>query len=181
MIYDLDTEVVASENTVAEYGLLPKGKYKVRLVEVGDWTPRTVNNVKVLKFDDKFQKVKDSAGADIFTLTPDVTFYETNLKFEVAEGPYTGRWLFHRLGTHPNRPWEIPNFISAIGVNTIKLSAFSSLTGRTLMASVEIDAYEKKVTDKDTGVETKVPTEFNAIKRFAKDASVVEVTGEDIV
>lgn len=169
MIKDLEKEVLAvSETPTRDFGVLPKGNYTIKLLEVGEWKPRTLRNVRVITYDDKFRKVKDASGNDVIKMVDSLTIYETNLKFEVAEGDHKGRWVFSRINTHPNRPWEIPNLLSALGVPSIKLSNLDTLVGELCLASIDIDNYTKKVVDPETGIENEVPTEFNTIKRFNK-------------
>lgn len=170
MINDLDKVVVANTEVPAtrDFGPLPKGTYNLRLLEVADWKPRQLKNVRVISYDDKFQKVKDGSGNDIVKVADTITIYETNMKFEVVDGSYKGRWVFHRVSTHPNRPWEIPNMLAGFGVPSIKVSNISTLVGSTVKANVDVDGYTKKVIDDETGLENEVPVEYNVIKRFNK-------------
>ncbi len=167
MIRDLDQEVVAIEaSPTTDFGVVPKGAYKLRLLEVSEWKPTTLRTVRVITYDDSFRKVKDASGNDVVTMVDNLTIYNANLKFEIAEGEFKGRWIFHRLGTHPNVPWEIPNFLNALGVPSIKLSKLDTLVGEICLANVDIDTYDKKVLDKETGIENIIPTERNVVKRF---------------
>lgn len=180
MIKDLNTSVEASEVTNSsvprDFGPLPKGTYDLRLIEVNDWRTKTLKNVRVISYDDRFQKVKDASGNDVVKVVDTLNIYETTLKFEVVDGPHKGRWVFHRVNTHPNRPWEIPNMLSAFGVPSIKLSNISTLVGVGVKANVDIENYNKKVVDEETGLENEIPIEYNVIKRFSK----AEVTEADL-
>lgn len=186
LITDLNQVVVASSEGGStgsrDFGPIPKGTYNLKLLEVGEWKPRPLSNVRVISYDDRFQKLKDPSGNDIVKVVNSITIYENNLKFEVVDGPYKGRWIFHRVSTHPNRPWEIPNLLSGLGESTLKLSELSTLKGRTTKALVDIDSYEKKVVDEETGLEQKVPTEKNVVKRFNRktDADIDKEADTDL-
>lgn len=153
MITSLDTVVTAEEQKNTEFELLPKGDYIVKIVEIEPWSKRTLKNVTLKPSNEKVESV------DI---------YNANVKMEVIEGEHTGRWLFDNLTTHPNMPWVVKGFIYAVGEENIKLSQIQRLEGSVCKVHVKIDSYEKKVTDKDTGLETTYTKEKNAIARYIK-------------
>jgi len=172
LIQDLDSIVGASTETGSfgdkDFSPIPKGTYNLKLIGVEDWKPRTLKNVKVISFNDHFQKVKGPDGEDVITLVPSLTIHENNLKFEVIDGTHKGRWIFNKVSTHPNRPWEIPNMLAGFGVPQIKLSNLASLKDSVVSANVDISSWDKPMTDSETGIEKTVKSFFNKITRFNK-------------
>ncbi len=166
MIDTLDQVVVAKESTAGSFDLLPKGEYTVKLLSVSDWKSRELLNFKKIKFDDNFQKMVGPDGKDIIEIVPTVTVFDCDLKFAVVGGDFDGRWVYHRVSTYPNRPWEIPALLSGLGVPALKPSLLNTLVGTTATVVVDVEAYDKKVVDKDTGMESKEVKEKNVIKRF---------------
>lgn len=153
MITDLDQEVVGEEQQSMDFELLPKGSYFVKVVEIEPWEKKTLKNVTLKPSNEKV------ASVDIFN---------ANVKLEIIDGEYKGRWLFDNLTTHPNMPWVVRGFIFATGNEKWKLSEIKGLEGSIMKVSVKIDSYEKKVTDKDTGVETSITKERNAVTRYTQ-------------
>lgn len=173
MIDFLDEVVVAKESKVGDYALLPKGEYTVKLISVSDWESRDLLNFKKIKFDDNFQKMVGPDGKDIIEIVPVQKVYDCSLKFAVVGGPFDGRWVYYRASTYPNRPWEIPALLSGLGVPALKPSQLKTLEGTEATVVIDTEPYKKKVTDKDTGLESEEVNFKNVIKRF-KAKPVVE-------
>ena len=168
MIKGLDETVVASEQGGNDFSPIPKGTYFLKLVEVGAWEDSIQKNMKVIAFDDRFQKMKDANDKDITEIVPEVHIFKNKLKFEVIEGAQAKKTFFHFVSTHPNIPWAIPNLVHAFGVPSLKLSQFKTLIGQCIKADLDIEPSKKGkvVTDKDTGIETITYPEYTVAKRF---------------
>ena len=169
MIMDLDQSVKANDAT-PDYSPMPEGTYTLKLTEVEDWKPRVMKNFNVISYDDKFQKMKDDLGKDIVKVVPELTIYDTKMKFTVVGGQYDGRTINHFVSTYPNTPWVIPSMLFGFGVPSLKLSNLKSLVGETVSAKViQKPGKERKVVDRETGIEETVPGAiFNNIDRFYK-------------
>lgn len=179
MITDLNTSVDASEVDAPDYSPIPNGKYVLKLTKVDEWKPRVLKNFSVISYDNKFQKMVGPDGKDVVNVVPELTVYDTKLTFSVLEGQYKGRQVTHFVSTYPNTPWVIPSMLAGFGVPTLKLSNMSTLVGETVTATVgSKPGKDKKVTDRDTGIEETVPGRiFNNIERFFKKEVVNELDG----
>lgn len=164
MIRTLDSEIRAVKG-VDNLTVLPKGKYTISLVTVGDWEEKVLKNLRELEFDDKFQKVKDGSGNDLFTMHETYPLFVAKCKFEVTEGPHKGRFIWHDVTTHPNVPWAIPTLLNALGVENMALNKLDTKVGRVCTALVGVKSYDKTVVD-DDGFETTVQIPKNFIDRF---------------
>lgn len=180
MINTLDEVVKAGEAPTSNFAPAPKGDYNLRLIEVGDWEPFEMKNVNVISYNDSMQRVMGEDGKPETTLVPKLTVHNANLKFAIVGGDHDGKFVWHRVTTHPNMPWVVPSLLSGLGVPTLKLSQLKTLVDKDCRASLDIESYEKKktVTDKDTGAETVEVSvrSKNVIKRFIKK----EVEDDDL-
>lgn len=152
MIKTLDDVVIAEESKVVDFSVpVPAGLYTLKLLSVGGWEPNVVKSI-VLK----------STGE---TLT-NVTVYNCNLKFEIVGGEHAGRFIFDRLTTHPNIPWSISGFLHGAGVSALKPSEIKSLEGIIIDAYIKIAKYDKKVVDKESGLEFVEEKLKNEVTRY---------------
>ena len=89
------------------------------------------------------------------------------VKFEIVGGAHDGRLIFHNITTHPNMDWSIPNFLDGIGVSECSASQIQTVCkGKMTIGNITTRSYDKKVQDKDTGID-KIETKFvNEIKSF---------------
>lgn len=150
----LDDVVEAVEQESVDFSPLPKGTYNVVLESVGDWKEKILPSVDIKEKGTVVDTVKN------------YKMFNCNLKFKVLDGDYAGRLLFHNITTHPNMPWSVSGFLYAMGVPKMKLSQVKNLVGSTCTAYVDTRSYDKKITDKETGMETIETVVENEIKRF---------------
>lgn len=150
MIQNLDEVVVAEEQKNTDFSeLIPKGTYKVEIMEIEDWKSKVIKSLTLKPSGDKVQ---------------DVTIYNANVKMKIIEGEYEGRWLFDNITTHPNIPWSVSGFVHALGAEKIKLSEIQTLEGRTCNVSIKKASYTR--TNKETGLDEEV--EKNEVTRYTR-------------
>lgn len=152
---DFTKKFTASESKPFE--LIPdKTKLIGYVSKVEDWTTKMVT-------------VKNRETGET---TPNVEIANCNVHITIQDlenHVYDGRVLRYNLTTHPNMGWNIPNFLNAVGIQECSLAELSNLImGRPVKITVGIDSYNKKVVDKNTGIETLEPRQFNNVKYVNK-------------
>lgn len=170
----LDKKFVAREDVEQnsskskDFSPVPKGRYSVEVEKVDDWK-KVVKDVYINQRDENNKLVKDSDGNTVRALVKDVEYYNTNVRLKIVSGNHKGRILFTTLTTHPNASFITENFLFAINKSEMVASQIPTRTiGSHLDVDVEIETYNKKVTDPDTGIEKTEPKEKNVVKAFKK-------------
>lgn len=162
----LDRTYTAKEGGQLNYDPIPEGDYLLKVKDVEPWKA-VKKNIKVIKKDENGNVLEDEKGNKITEMANDCTFWNCNVKFEVVDGPYAGRLIFHNLTTHPNMDWSIPNFLWALGVKDLQASQIPSVCkNMQCNAHVFIDTYDKKTQNKETGIDEITVKEVNRIKSF---------------
>jgi hypothetical protein len=158
---------------------IPKGEYEFTVTEIKPWV-EAKKTIKVIQRDEDGKALVDAKGDKVTETVKDCIFYNAQVILEVDKGEYLGRRLFHSITTHPNMPFSIPAFLHGVGLSEIKASQIQELAvGKRGIASVDIDTYDKKVTDRETGIETTVEKEINRVKNFKPLAEPTEEIAED--
>lgn len=162
----LDRSYRASDKMVMDFSPVPDGEYKLRVKEVTPWTAKT-QTVKVYVKDENGRPMVNEKGERVTETVPNCTFYNAMVKFEIVGGAYDGRLIFHNITNHPNMDWSIPNFLDGIGVSECSASQIPSVCkGKVTIGNITTRSYDKKVQDKDTGID-KIEKKFvNEIKSF---------------
>lgn len=155
----------ANKGFDSDFSPIPEGEYNVRIKEVSPWT-ETKKTIKVILRDEDGKALKNDKGENLTELVKDCVYYNCNVKLEVVGGEYDGRLIFHNLSTHPNMPFSIPNFLYGIGMDELTAAEVNKTVGTECIAKVVIDSYDKKVVNKDTGLEETVQRTKNAVKSF---------------
>lgn len=148
-----------------DFSPIPEGEYNVRIKEVSPWI-ETKKTIKVILRDEDGKALKNDKGENLTELVKDCVYYNCNVKLEVVGGEHDGRLIFHNLSTHPNMPFSIPNFLYGIGMDELTAAEVNKTVGTECIAKVVIDSYDKKVVNKDTGLEETVQRTKNAVKSF---------------
>lgn len=162
----LNKKYTARKGVDIDYSPIPDGEYTVRVKEVSPWKSET-KNIKVIQRDENGKALKDEKNVNITELQNNCTFYNCNAKLEIVGGEYDGRLIFHNLSTHPNMPFQIPAFLYGLGVSELSASEIQEKTkGLMCLANIYTDSYDKKVQNKDTGLDEIKPTYINRVKSF---------------
>lgn len=162
----LNKRYVAKEGVNIDYSPIPDGEYTARVKEVGKWEPVT-KTIKVIQRDEDGRAIKDEKGNNVTETVQNCTFYNCNVKMEIVGGDYDGRIIFHNLSTHPNMPFAIPAFLYGIGLQELAAADIQEKTvGKLCLVDVYTDSYEKKVQNKDTGLDDVEIKRVNRIKNF---------------
>ena len=162
----LNKRYVAKEGVNIDYSPIPDGEYTARVKEVGKWEPAT-KTIKVIQRDENGRAIKDEKGNNVTETVQNCTFYNCNVKMEIVGGAYDGRIVFHNLSTHPNMPFAIPAFLYGIGLQELAAADIQEKTvGKLCLVDVYTDSYEKKVQNKDTGLDDVETKYINRIKNF---------------
>ena len=160
----LDRKYRASQRGSFNYEPLPDGDYKVKVVEIEPWK-ESVKTIQVIKREENGQPIKDEKGKNVTETVNNCVFYNCKVKFEVVEGEYKGRFIFHNLTTHPNMDWSIDNFLYAIGVPEITAGQIqANCVGKTCIGNVYTDTYTKTTQNKETGLDEEVERKINKFK-----------------
>lgn len=178
----LDAKRTARAGGQLNYDPIPEGDYKLRVKEIEPWK-LSKKDIKVIMRDENGNALKDEKGNNLTELVKDCEFYNCNIKFEVVDGEFAGKLVFHNLTTHPNMSWSIDNFLYAVGIEELSASQIQSVcVGRECDATVYIDTYEKTVQNKETGLDEVKIREVNRIKslRPLKNVEVVSINLNDI-
>lgn len=164
----LNKRYTAKEGGNLDFSPIPDGTYRARVKEVTPWTAKT-QNIKVIQRDENGKALLDDKGEQIRELVPNCTFYNCSVKMEIIGGAYDGRLVFHNLSTHPNMPFNIPNFLYGIGLQEIAASEIQEkCKGLVCDIDVYTESYEKTVQNKDTGLDEIVSKPINKVKTFKK-------------
>lgn len=162
----LNKRYIAKEGGNLDFSPIPDGVYKARVKEVTPWTAKT-QNIKVIQRDENGKALLDEKGEQLRELVPNCTFYNCTVKMEIIGGAYDGRLVFHNLSTHPNMPFNIPNFLYGIGLQEISASEIQEKT-KGLICEIDVftDKYEKTTQDKVTGLDKVEEKYINKVKSF---------------
>lgn len=164
----LNRKYEARENVNMDFGPIPDGEYKVRVKEITPWKSET-KNIKVIQRDENGKALTDEKGDKITELVNNCTFYNCSVKLEVIGGAYDGRIIFHNLSTHPNMPFQIPAFLYGIGMSELYASEIQEKTkGKMCLVDVVTESYDKKVQNKETGLDEIQKKLINRVKSFKK-------------
>lgn len=156
----------ATPQAQENFEVLPAGKYAAIVKSIADWKAKDNKNMKVFEYDEKFHKVKDEAGKDVFSMQ-DVKSYSAEVVFEITDPKYAGRNVKMWLKLHPNIPWEFPAFLDACGVvedifpDAVKRHCVDAEVTLDLIIS---DKPIKRV-NKDTGLDEEVPFIRNEVRK----------------
>lgn len=162
----LNKRYTARENQVVDYSPIPDGEYTARVKEVSPWTAQT-KTIKVIQRDENGRALKDDKDNNITETQENCTFYNCNVKLEIVGGSYDGRIIFHNLSTHPNMPFAIPAYLYGLGLQELAASEIQEKTiNRLCLIDVYTDSYDKKTTNKDTGLEETEKKFINRVKTF---------------
>lgn len=150
------------------------GEYTVRVKEVTPWVAKT-SNVKVIQRDEKGKPILNEKGEKVTELVNDCTFYNCTAKLEIIGGEYDGRIVFHNLTTHPNMSFNIPQFLYGLGMKELSASEIQEKTkGKICIAEVYTDVYEKKVQDKETGLDKLEKRTINRVSKFKENNAATQ-------
>ena len=160
----LDAKRTARAGGQLNYDPIPDGDYRLKVKEIDPWKKST-KDVKVIMRDENGNALKDEKGNNLTELVKNCEFYNCNVKFVVVGGEFDGRMIFHNLTTHPNMSWSIDNFLYAVGIEELSASQIQSVcVGRECDGTIYTDTYEKKVQNKETGIDEIQLKEVNRIK-----------------
>lgn len=164
----LNKRYEAKEGATMDFGPIPDGEYTARVKEVTPWKSET-KNIKVISRDENGKALVNEKGEKITELVNNCTFYNCNVKMEIVGGAYDGRIIFHNLTTHPNMPFQIPAFLYGLGMESLFASEIQEKTkGKMCLIDVTTESYDKKVQNKDTGLEELQQKLVNRVKNFKK-------------
>lgn len=162
----LDTKYTAKEGGQLNYDPIPEGDYLLKVKEIDPWK-EVIKNIKVIQRDEDGNVIKDENGKNVTETVNNCKFYNCNVRFEVVEGDYAGRLIFHNLTTHPNMSWSIPNFLWGLGLTELAASEIQkACVGKECFGHVVIEDYEKTVQNKETGLDETTTKEVNKVKSF---------------
>ena len=160
----LDRTYTAKAGGQLNFEPIPDGDYKLKVKEIEPWKS-SKKTIKVIQRDENGNAIKDEKGNNVTETVQDCVFYNCNVKFEVVDGQYAGRLIFHNLTTHPNMSWSIDNFLYAIGLKELAASQIqTNCLGKECIGNVYTDEYDKIVQNKDTGIDETVKKKNNKIK-----------------
>lgn len=160
----LDKTYTAKEGGQLNYDPIPEGWYWLKVKEIEPWKP-TTKTIQVIQKDENGNAIKGPDGKNLTETVSNCTFYNCNVKFEVVDGEYKGRIIFHNLTNHPNMDWAIPNFLYGLGLKDLAASQIQSVcVGKECKGNVYIDTYDRTVQNKETGIDEVQVREVNRIK-----------------
>lgn len=160
----LNRKYKANAGGQADFSPVPDGDYVFRIKEIAPWTKQT-KTVKVIQRDENGNAIKDDKGNNVTETVNNCEFYNSNIKFEIAEGEFKGKLVFHTITTHPNMSWTIDNLLYALNVPELSAAQIpTSCVGMMLEGSTKIDEYTKTVQNKQTGIDEEVVRQVNRIK-----------------
>ena len=169
----LNRSYKASDRQVMDFSPIPDGTYNFRVKEISPWKAET-KTIKVYTRDENNRFITNEKGEKVSETIPNVTFYNAMVKLEVIGGEYEGRIIFHNITTHPNMDWSIANFLDAVGVVECNASDIPTVCKSKLCTGVvETRAYDKKVQDKETGIDKIEKKYVNSIKSFKQMPSQI--------
>lgn len=178
----LNKKYTASAGGNSDFSPIPDGEYHLKVIEIKPWEKKT-QDVMVIKRDENGKALVDEKGSQIREKVSNCEFYNSTVKLSVVGGQYDGRLIFYNLTTHPNMSFAIPNFLYGIGEKDMAASDIpTKAIDKLCLADVITDTYDKKKTDKDTGLETIEKKTVNRVKSFKKpDEQVLEANGNEPV
>lgn len=167
MIIGLDKKFKAKEQTVFEE--LPEGIYTFVVDSIKPWEKKTIKNAKLTVRDENGYPLKDDKNKIIKETVDSLEFYVCNVTLKVLDGKYAGRLVWADLTTHPDAAFITEGFLYAVGEAELMASEIpTKCVGKVLKAETYHNKYEKKITDKDTGLETTETRINTKVKRFIK-------------
>jgi hypothetical protein len=162
----LNRRYTAREGSNMDFGPIPDGVYTAKVEEVTPWESQT-KSIKVILRDEDGKAIKNEKGDNVTEMQENCTFYNCTAKMKIVGGEYDGRIIFHNLSTHPNMPFQIPAFLYGLGLQELAASEIQDKTrGKLCMIDVYTDSYDKKVQNKDTGLDEIQKKYINRVKSF---------------
>lgn len=169
---DLNTRIMPTEPINDSREPLD-GTFIFKVIKITPWKAEPAKTIQVAERDERGYAVKNDAGKVIRNTMNNVVLYTTIVTLEVQEGPEKGRRVFHRFDTHPDFAFLIGNFTYACDVGEPTLAELPTVCLNKLVeATVEPHKYDKKVVDKETGIETVVPSVTSKITKFARTLGI---------
>lgn len=160
----LDKKYVAKAGGQTNFDPIPDGDYTLRVKEIEPWK-ESIKTIQVIQRDENGNVIKDVNGKNLTETVSNCKFYNCNVKFEIVDGEYNGRLVFHNLTTHPNMSWAIPNFLYALNMQELTASEIQkSCVGKMCIGTIYTDTYEKVQQNKNTGIDEIVIRTVNRIK-----------------
>lgn len=159
----LNRKYKASDRGQINYDPVPEGWYTLKVKSIDDW----INQVKTIKVnlkDENNNVIKDENGKNLTEVVNDCSFYNAKVIFEVVDGLYKGKNIFHQLTTHPNMNWTIDNFLYAVGKEELQASNIKNCVGLVCLGNVYVDTYTKNVENKKTGMTEEIYRDVNRIR-----------------
>lgn len=174
----LDTKHKAKEPV--DYSPVPDGTYLCEAVKIDPWEAKKLN-VNVIKRDENGYPLKDSKGKNETEMVRDCEFYSANVRFKVLEGEHKGKFIFETITTHPNMQFTISRLLYALGMNELEARDIpKKCINKKCLVTTYIHAYEKKVIDKNTGLDSIEKKEINKVRslKAAPQSANTEATNE---
>jgi hypothetical protein len=163
---DLNKPIKAEKGQDVDFSPAPKGEYTIRVREIKPWTAKT-QDIKVIQRDENNRALKDEKGQNVTVLEKNLTIHSCLVTFEIVGTEQEGKRIFHNLTTHPNAPFSIPSFLYGLGIPELAASQIqTTCVGMMCLGNVDIETYDKKIVDQNTGLETFVEVPKNVIKSF---------------
>lgn len=170
---DLNTKITPSEPINESREVIPAGTYTLKVIKIEPWKAQPAKTIQVAERDERGYVVKDDTGKVIRNTVKDVVLYSTNITLEVQYGEYRGRRVFHRFDTHPDFSFLISHFTYACDVGEPILAELPTVClNKVVEGVVEHQTYNKKVVDKNTGIEDIIPTTVARITKFTRSLGI---------
>lgn len=170
---DLNTRIEPSE-PINESREPLNGTFTFKVIKITPWKAEPAKTIQVAERDETNRVVKDASGKVVRHTMKDVVLYSTVVTLEVQDdGEFKGRRVFHRFDTHPDFAFIIGQFTYACDVGSPTLAEIPTVClNQIIEASVEPQTYDKKVVDKETGIEQLVPTTISKITKFTRSLGI---------
>lgn len=139
--------------------VIEEGTYVVKPIKVSEWESK--KGAYVILKNDKGEWV-DEQGEPIVKGTAPVRVFDENLvylskniTFEILEGEFKGRYLFHRIDTIKDDAWKITPFLEALRIAKIHDLTLDTIKDEVISVKVKhgkTKEIEKEVVNENTGI-----------------------------
>lgn len=169
---------VQEKQTKRNFETLPEGTYQTKVLEIKEWTPMT-RDVWVNRRDGSGRILKDADGKIQKELHKNLTFYNVDMTLEITEGEHSGRRIWTSLTTHPNAEFITQGFLFAVGATKMTYGDIpTQCLNKNLAVETFNEAYTKKVTDPDTGLEEEITRYSTRVRKYLRPSTNLTSAGE---
>lgn len=171
---DLNAKVKGRKQSGGGFEPLPKGEYDVIVDTIKPWK-KLVKDSYVNTYDEDGELIRNENDKPVKEFVKNLEFYVADVTLKVLSGDFKNRLIFTSITTHPSASFITEGFLYALDRDEIAYADIQTeCKGDALSVLVDIDIYEKKITDPDSGIEEIKEIPKNIVTRYIRPSHLLE-------